>query len=142
MNLLNLIDSIKHIPDGKEAIMDWVGDGGQVVPVAVAQARADVCNGQNETGKPCPNNQRGLSLTLSVALAVKKYLAIKNGLGLKVRGEKSLGHCMACGGCVLRLLVWEPADKVHKQMDEDEFDKVPGYCWKLWVTEQTGSQHD
>ena len=69
-------------------------------------------------------------ITESVALAIRRHLEVKNKVGLRVLGEKSLGTCDVCH-CVLRLLVHEPQENVKRQMTPDEIKKTPKHCWKL-----------
>ena len=119
---MNLLESAKHIPHGIVAISKWLGSGGDVVDQETAQARADVC-------LKCELNIVGFKPTEAVALAVKQVLSVKNRLGLRVKGEHGLGTCSACG-CALRLLTWEPLDKVQREITNDEKGKLPTWCWK------------
>lgn len=127
---MNLWQQAQHIPHGIEVISGWLGSGGIVVPNEEAQARADICNGNNPTGKKCVNNVEGMAVVEGVALAIKKYLAVKNALNLRVNGERQLGSCKSCG-CVLRLQVHEPQDKIRKELSEEEKTTLPEFCWKL-----------
>ena len=127
---VNLWDKIKAIPGGAVHVAGWLGEGGRVVGPKDSQERADCCNGDNPTGKRCPNNEPGTQLTGPVADAIKKTLEVKNKLRLRVRGEKMLGTCTACG-CVLRLKVHEPIDRVRRQITDEEYQKLPRWCWKI-----------
>lgn len=119
----NLFDQVRHIPHGAVTIAEWVGSGGQVASHDEAQTRADVC-------LECPLNGRSNPVTAAVAAAVRRHLEIKNKIGLRVQGEKRLGACEACG-CILRLQIWQPYDKVQSEMTDDERAKLPEHCWKL-----------
>jgi hypothetical protein len=128
---MNLLDQAKHIPHGVAVISKWLGSGGEVVDQQTAQARACTCVGPNNpTHKRCSNNVAGFRPTETVAAAVKQYLSVKNGLGLKVHGEEELGTCSACG-CVLKLIIWEPQTKVQREITDDERPRLPSWCWKL-----------
>lgn len=120
---MNLWDSVKHIPDGVRNLADWLGEGGQVVDPAEAQRRADTCI-------TCGLNKPGPAVTKAVALAIKAQLGVKNKLKLRVDGEKKLHQCGACG-CVLRLLIHEPQERVEAHITEEERGKLPGMCWKI-----------
>ncbi|MGV1047663.1 MAG: hypothetical protein ACOYD4_03940 [Solirubrobacterales bacterium] len=124
-----LFERVRHIPHGVEVITKWLGSGGQVVDREESQARADICNGK-KSGTPCEHNVHGEPVTKAVALAVKQFLAIKSSISLRVDGEKSLGTCKVCG-CVLRLQVHEPQDKVFRELSEEEIATLPDHCWKL-----------
>ncbi len=125
---MNLLDQAKHIPHGVAVISKWLGSGGEVVDQEIAQARADVCN-------RCHNNVLGFKPIQTVATAVKQYLSVKNGLGLRVNGEHSLGACSACW-CQLRLLVWEPQEKVQRELTDEERPKLPIWCWRLGLEKE------
>jgi hypothetical protein len=120
---MNLLQKAASIPNGVKHITEWLGSGGTVVSQADAQERANIC-------LKCPKNVSGLAVTKAVALAIKAHLETKNQLRLRVQGEKSLHSCEACG-CVLRLLVWEPQDRVQSQLTDGEVEQLPDNCWKL-----------
>lgn len=120
---MNLFDQVKSIPGGIESIKDWLGSGGQVVDLKVAQHRANTCI-------TCAKNQPISSITKAVALAIKAQLGIKNKLNLRVEGEKKLKGCDICG-CVLRLQIWQPQAMVESHLTEDERMQLPGFCWKI-----------
>lgn len=127
--MISIREQAKHIPHGISLISEWLGDGGQVSDPEEAQARADVCTGRL-SGKPCEQNDLSFSLTKPVALAVKRYLEVKNKIGLRVAGERRLGVCRICT-CNLRLLVHEPIDQVRAEMTDEERERLPSFCWKL-----------
>lgn len=128
---MNILEAAKKLPHGISVISEWLGSGGIVVPSEVSQARADVCTGRTN-GKKCPNNDQSFSPTGPVALAIKKYLSVKNRIGLRVIGERQLGTCSVCT-CNLRLLIHEPQEKVKAEMTEEESKSLPKFCWKLWL---------
>jgi hypothetical protein len=120
---VNLIEQARHIPDGIRNVTDWVGSGGEVVDARTAQHRANTCI-------TCALNRPISPVTKAIALAIKAQLGVKNRLKLRVDGEKSLLGCDACG-CVLRLQVWEPQDRVESHLTEEEIRKIPSFCWKI-----------
>lgn len=126
---VNIIDAAKHMPQGISIITEWLGDGGQVADAEEAQARADICTGRL-SGKACDQNDLSFSVTKPVALAVKRYLEVKNKIRLRVAGERRLGVCRVCT-CNLRLLVHEPIDQVRAEMTDEERERLPSFCWKL-----------
>lgn len=126
---MRLFDLVKNIPHGAEVIAGWVGSGGEVVDSETSQARADTCTGRL-SGTSCPKNDLRFTPVEAVALAVKKYLSVKNSLSLRVLGERSLGTCRLCG-CTLRLQVHEPQDKVKSELTDEEKQQAPEFCWKL-----------
>lgn len=119
---MNVLDRAKQITHGVQSVTEWLGSGGQVVDYETAQSRAIVC-------LECPKNVGGWAVTNFVAMAIKRHLQVKNKLNLKVQGERKLKTCSACG-CVLRLLVWEPQDRVRNQITEEELKRLPEECWK------------
>lgn len=127
---MNLWDQIKSIPSGAVHLSELIGDSGHLPDREVAQARADVCNGQNPTGKRCSKNDLGFSISEPVAIAVKALLQFKSKLNLRVSGERKTGFCSGCG-CSIRLLVWQPSDKVKRELSDEEKQKIPEWCWKL-----------
>lgn len=119
---MNLIDRIKCIPSGISAITEWLGDGAEVVDVATAQRRADIC-------LRCPKNVSS-PVTESAALAIKRLLEIKKSLALRVQGEKSLLTCDVCG-CALRLKVWVSDAKVRGEIEANgDRERYPDFCWQ------------
>lgn len=118
-----LIDKVQTMVDGVKNITLWLGSGGVCVSQQEAQARANICI-------TCPLNKHTSYVTKEVADATHKFLEFKNGLDLRVNGERSLYHCAGCG-CVLRLLIWEPQDRVKSQMTGEEVAVTPNFCWKL-----------
>jgi len=121
--MMNLLERAKTIADGAKNLAIWVGSGGLVVSQEDAQARAEICLN-------CPLNEPGMAVTSEVASATRAFLEFKNQLRLRVNGEKSLHHCKGCG-CVLRLLIWEPQDRIKSQMTSEEVKLSPPFCWKL-----------
>ncbi len=138
--MTNLLSRVATMIDGAANLSLWLGSGGICVSQEEAQSRADICNTSGPildengiklapTGGPCPLNKEGSNVTKEVALATKKFLEFKNDLSLKVEGEKKLKHCAGCS-CVLRLMTWEPSERIAKQMTPEEYELSPQPCWK------------
>lgn len=119
---MSLFDRVESIDRGVEVITDWLGDGGIPVDRELAQARADICLN-------CPSNTAGNRLIECVATAVRRHVEVKNKLGLRVSGEKSLHECGICL-CSLKLKIWVPIGLIRRHMMEGEMDKFPDYCWQ------------
>ncbi len=120
---MNLLEKASTIAEGISNLTTWVGSGGAVVSQEEAQSRASICIN-------CPCNKPDLAINELVAKAVKKFLAFKNELDLRVQGERSLYSCETCG-CQIRLLIWEPMDRVKQQMTSEEIHLSPKHCWKI-----------
>ena len=116
---MNLIERAKQFKEGAQTIMDWLGAGAQKVHPTLAQSRADVC-------LRCPLNVKQSAMTEAMADAVKKQVEIKNRLQLRVKGEKSLLSCAACG-CVTRLKIWLPIENILPE--DQERHKFDPECW-------------
>ena len=74
------------------AFRDWIGEGRKPVHPDVAQQRANVC-------LACSSNQQRGAWEVSaqvIATLVKSQIELKNKMGLRVRGEKSLHICDIC----------------------------------------------
>ena len=123
---MNLFDRVASIDRGVEVISDWLGDGGVTVDKTKAQARANIC-------LKCPQNRSGSKIIACVAEAIKKHVEVKNKLGLRVTGEKSLNECSVCL-CCLRLKVWVPIEVIRRHMMDDEEKKflvANAECWQV-----------
>jgi len=116
-----MFDAIKHIPNGAAILVDWLGDGAFPVESEIAQRRADICLN-------CPNNADGNPLVEAVANHIKTTVELKNGLKLRVNGEKSLKTCSVCE-CKLSLKIWTPLKHILKHTPQTELDKFPAHCW-------------
>lgn len=124
---MSLLDRAKSMERGVEVILDWLGDGAEIVDRSVAQSRANTC-------LECPLNRPGSIAVKSVAAAIRKHVEVKNKLGIRVEGEKSLHECGICL-CSLRLKVHVPAVLIKRHMIPGERDQFPDYCWQKTETE-------
>jgi|SRR6267154_1011486 len=119
---MNLIEAAKKYQHGLTILKDWLGADGVAVDNATAQGRADVC-------LVCPENVSGFMLTETVAEAIKAHIALKNNIGLRVVGEKSLHTCEVCH-CANRLQIHCPPAYLYKYTTPEETEKYPVHCWK------------
>lgn len=118
---MNLWGKVTKIANGAQIIKDWLGSGGFAVDRTLAQTRADVCVN-------CPMNKPGSKITDAVASAIKEHIQLKNTMGLRVQGEKSLHQCGVCL-CATRLKIWCPIELISARTDQDELAKFPEMCW-------------
>lgn len=112
------------ISDGAKIIIEWLGDGGEPVPIAIAQRRADICLG-------CPENAKKTMwswLSAPVARTVLTWIARKNEWKLTVEGEEDLGTCKICL-CHMPTKVWTPIMHIKNHTDERMLNKLPDHCW-------------
>lgn len=118
---MNILDAIKGLNIGPQAIKDWLGEGCVVVPKEVAQYRADICIA-------CPLNVQSGFINEQIANAIRMQVGIKNQLNLRVDGEKRLGKCSACM-CESKLKIWLPLKNILPEPSERaNFDPK---CWLL-----------
>jgi hypothetical protein len=117
------MNSIKQLWGGAVEIFEWLRAGGHVVTFKEAQWRTNVCN-------TCSKNVEVGKLKLFIAWFVRKALEIKNRTNLRTRDAGSLGQCQDCG-CVLRILVLEPQDRIEPFLDDEDRGRLPKFCWKL-----------
>jgi len=115
----HLTERVAQFAEGARILTDWLGSGAITVDPATAQRRADIC-------LKCPMNANESFTAEAIAAAVRKQVEIKNHLQLRVGGEKNLKICSGCG-CVLRLKVWLPTERLG--LDDEELKKFPDFCW-------------
>lgn len=118
---MSLIDRAKSIAGGIATLTAWLGDGAEVVPQALAQKRTEICI-------KCPLNKAGPVLTEAVAKAIKSQVELRNHLGLRTAGIKSLRTCGACD-CFLPLKVFVPFARIAP--DDEEKKRLHPSCWLL-----------
>lgn len=114
---MNLFDKVSKFANGAVIVTQWLGSGGKAVAASQAQKRADICN-------ECPRNNQTVRAAGLIAEKIKAQLEIKNGLSMRVSGEKRLGTCDVCM-CHLRLKVWIPIERIMPQPG----DEFPDSCW-------------
>lgn len=121
MRELQEMNILKKAIDLYNLRTDWLGAGGQPVPLEQAQARADVC-------LKCPMNQERPiyeMFTGKVARTILSQIQLKDKMGLKVRNEASLHVCQACQ-CILKLKVQAPLKFIVENTPTDDLHPD---CW-------------
>lgn len=96
----------------------WLGDGGQPVPLAQANARAAICF-------TCPRHGTNRVKWEALSSTVADQLRLKLGLDLHVDRESELHVCGVCD-CYLPLKVWTPLEHILTSSDTRG---LPRECW-------------
>lgn len=110
---------------GARVLVEWLGDRAVPVPIAQAQARANVC-------RKCSQNKLGhsfLKLTADLVRAIAEQMNAKESLKLRVESEEELGTCQACG-CVTTLKVHVPLATILANTDDETLNAMPAHCWQ------------
>ena len=94
----------------------------------------DVCTGRI-SGAPCCHNLPESAVESFIGEALKKIIEIKNEAGFDGEklfrcGNKSLGVCSIVCKCHLATKVFTPMKHIRKFTSDEEFKKLPGYCWQ------------
>ncbi len=117
-------DTARHAADGARILVDWLGSGASPVPIAQAQARAEVC-------ATCPENRPGhawLKLTAETVRAIAEQMQQKDAMKLRVYGEERLHACAVCA-CPLPLKVHVPLATILSHTDGKTLNAFPPHCW-------------
>jgi len=118
-----MIESIQQANVGRKVLRDWLGEGGEPVPLPQAQARAAIC-------LKCPHNFRGSWLwSMATAKAIDVQMGQKAELLLTVDGEEDLKICDKCG-CQLKLKVHVPFVHIYRYLADEALTKYPDSCWQ------------
>lgn len=124
---------IKEIRQGGRILKDWLGDGGQPVPVSQAQARADIC-------AKCPHNYKGHWLwSMATSLAIRAQMDLRRVMAISLRDEDELHICEICG-CQLKLKVHVPFAHIYRHTADEMFTKYPDFCWQKQDLKQLKNQ--
>ena len=117
----SLIDRAKKIADGASILFEWLGNGGECVDTEIAQRRTNVC-------LTCEFNKPGFKIAETVAKAIKSQVELRNSLGLRTVGIKSLKTCAVCE-CYLPLKIFVPMEKLRAEETDESLGKYPDFCW-------------
>jgi hypothetical protein len=120
---------VGRVAAGGRVLIEWLGSGAKPVPIAIAQARANVC-------RSCPENREGhsfLKLTADTVRAIAEQMQEKNSLKLRVEGEEELHSCRICL-CPISLKVHVPLATIQSHTTTETMSAFPSHCWI--VTEQ------
>jgi hypothetical protein len=121
-----LVAGAKKVSAGIGILLEWLGDGGEPVPHALAQTRADTC-------LTCPSNRNTKFtdfFTVEASELIRKQLAIRNEMALSVTGESRLGVCDICL-CPLKLKVHTPIEHIEPHTSPEVKAQLPSNCWML-----------
>lgn len=120
-----LLSRARQLVNGVATLKDWLGEGGESVEPARAEARAEVC-------ASCPLNDTKTSIwswfTGEAAKAVKEQLSTRFHLDLKTKSDAKLGVCTACG-CQLQLKVWVKLGMILSHTDQATMERFHPNCW-------------
>ena len=118
-----IFSQVKALNQARKVLRDWLGDGGQPVPLAEAQARADICAG-------CPHNCSDQWLwSKSTAFMIARQLQLRSMMSIKIEHEEKLHICDVCG-CQIRLKIHAPFKHIYRHTPDSQFEKYPDFCWQ------------
>lgn len=126
---MKLFNRFKADTKALAVLTSWLGEGAKVVDKPTAEARSQVC-------LSCPMHTAAHALEESAANVVLGILRIKNQAELVLENEHRLAMCSVCG-CVLRLKLWLPIDKIKLETSVEEFNRLWKNCWIKLETPQT-----
>lgn len=114
---------VRQANQGRKILHDWLGESGQPVPPAEAQARANIC-------LQCPYNYQGSWVwNLATSIAIARQMQLREIMKLKLEGEEKLNICEKCG-CKLKLKVHTPFHHLYRHTSDEQFAKFPLECWQ------------
>ncbi len=119
-----MFEALKNDAAGLAILREWLGADGVPVSIDDATRRSRVC-------LTCPENRAPRwweTAKEKIARIIKRHLAVKNRVGLKVESEELLGICRVCR-CVLPLKIHVPIKHVEAHTAPDEWEKFPRWCW-------------
>ncbi len=114
---------------GAKTLVDWISSGAEAVSSEKSSARAAICVG-------CPKNVRGdltSFFTRPAAEAIRAAISSKNEMKLSTPDDENLSICDACG-CVLKLKVHLPLERIKSNMDDATKAELDPRCWVLKET--------
>lgn len=113
----------RHYQKGKQALLDWLGEGG-AVPSKTAEDRAAIC-------VQCPKNVPGSWWDKVIGLAgdmFRVWFQLKDDLHLQTSFDDRLGTCDACG-CPLKLKVHSQMPRILEYTEDDEWLAIEAKTW-------------
>lgn len=127
---MNVIDEILKTADGAMLVRDWLGKDAVTVSRSLAEQRSVACT-MGDNGKRCHLNvEPGWwdRIKNMIAETIRRQLAIKNKMELKVTREDELFMCRGCG-CCLKLKVWVPLEHIKSHTSAKQLKSMPSWCW-------------
>lgn len=117
--------SIKNILAGTGTLLRWMAGGAKKVDLSLANQRAEVCTtcrfNQHPEGCSSCNYPTLMSLVNTIVG------------GSKTSSDDSLQACVVCG-CSLKAKVHLPHDVLMKNMNRDQVQRLPDFCWLITET--------
>ena len=110
-----------------DALLDWLGSGGQPVSPELAEKRASIC-------ASCPLNvQPGWwekNLKEPIAQAIVRTLELKHSMKITTSLDGKLAMCQGCG-CVNSLHVHAPLSHIIGHTKMQTMARFDPQCWIL-----------
>jgi hypothetical protein len=120
---MNLLTKAARLKNGILILQEWLGEGGIAADQELAQKRTNTCIG-------CPLNRPGSFASEAIAKAIKSQVELRNELGLRTNGIKSLHTCQACL-CYLPLKVFVPIENLAAYETAETLANYDPNCWVL-----------
>jgi hypothetical protein len=120
------VEGVANAVAGASTLFDWLGEGGQPVPLPLAQSRANTC-------LACPHNKpaHGIArLTGPIARAIHGQREERRKLGRVVVGEEKLQTCAICA-CHLALKVDVGIEHIVSHASNETLKQLPAWCWQV-----------
>jgi hypothetical protein len=120
------VAGVKQMHAGVQVLVDWLGDGAETVPAALAAERAKVCS-------LCSLNQGGdwsAHFTGPISERIRTTLEMRKEMKIETSFDDALGVCAACA-CPLKLKIHVPMNFISAHaIPKMRSDLDPG-CWMI-----------
>jgi len=121
---MSLAEHMIKTADGIGLLLDWLGEGGKVVPQKVADHRARICFKCDYNVSP----RWWEKSKTKIAHWIRAQLEIKHDMKLRAAHEDDLNMCKICG-CLTKLKVWVPASHILEHTSVKTMREFPEWCW-------------
>lgn len=125
-----IISELRNDANGAAVLEDWLGAGGEPVPLHQAELRSGQCLYGAPNGTRCPHNRAPKwwerFFKDPIAQAIKRHIEVKQQIGLKLSKEDDLHMCARCG-CCLQLKTWVPIEHIKAHHKPEHL--YPDWCW-------------
>jgi hypothetical protein len=118
------LQRLRNVAVGGSVLLDWLMDGAEAVPAALANARAQTC-------AACPLNEKGdwtSIFTEPVSAAIRSALQRRKQMNLSTPDDANLGVCAACS-CPLALKVHLPLARILAKLQDGPKAALAPNCW-------------
>lgn len=115
---------IKNTLDGAAIWAEWFGEGMEVVPIAKAEERAQIC-------LKCPHHVPGdfkQRWNETVAKEILSVLSMLKDINFRTRFDSELKICDACD-CPMRAKIWTPIEHIRHHLKDDVKKSLWSECW-------------